>query len=130
MRIVQLLPSLDIGGMERLAIDLARQQKAEGHYHSIYCTSYPGQLATDLQAADVPLHSFGKTDGFSLRLIRDLAARLRVDRPDVLHAHNALVLHYGIAAARLARVPLVVNTRPGGNMNWDPHRERIWCPRV
>ena len=130
MRITQLLPSLDIGGMERLAIDLARQQKAEGHYPSIYCTSYPGQLATDLQAADVPLHSFGKTDGFSLRLIRDLAARLRVDRPDVLHAHNALVLHYGVVAARLAGVPVVVNTRHGGNVNLDPHCERIWRQSV
>jgi glycosyltransferase involved in cell wall biosynthesis len=116
--------------MERLAIDLARQQKAEGHHPSIYCTSYPGQLATGLQSADVPLHSFGKTDGFSLRLIRDLAARLRVDRPDVLHAHNALVLHYGVVAARLAGVPVVVNTRHGGNVNLDPHCERIWRQSV
>jgi glycosyltransferase involved in cell wall biosynthesis len=130
MKIVQLLPSLDIGGMERLAVDLARQQKAEGHKPSIYCTSHPGQLAPEAEAADVPVHSFGKTTGFSLRLIRDLASRLRVDRPDVLHAHNALVLHYGIAAARLARVPLVVNTRHGGNMNWDPYCERIWRQSV
>src|SRR6202158_2772907 len=126
MKIVQLLPSLDIGGMERLAVDLARQQKAEGHKSSIYCTSHAGQLPPKAEVADVPVHSFGKTTGFSLRLIRDLASRLRVDRPDVLHTHNALVLHYGIAAARLARVPLVVNTRHGGNMNWDPHCERIW----
>jgi glycosyltransferase involved in cell wall biosynthesis len=126
MKIVQLLPSLDIGGMERLAVDLARQQKAEGHKPSIYCTSHPGQLAPEAEAADVPVHSFGKTTGFSLRLIWDLASRLRVDRPDVLHTHNAMVLHYGIAAARLARVPVVVNTRHGGNMNWDSHCERIW----
>ena len=126
MKIVQLLPSLDLGGMERLAVDLARQQKAEGHEPSIYCTSHSGALSTEAEAANVPVHSFGKTTGFSLRLIRDLASRLRVDRPDVLHAHNALVLHYGIAAARLARVPVVINTRHGGNMNWDPHCERIW----
>jgi glycosyltransferase involved in cell wall biosynthesis len=126
MKIVQLLPSLDLGGMERLAVDLARQQRAEGHMSSIYCTSHAGQLAPEAEAADVPVHSFGKTRGFSLRLIRDLARRLLVDRPDVLHAHNALVLHYGLAAARLARVPVVVNTRHGGNMNWDPHCERIW----
>ncbi len=126
MKIVQLLPSLDLGGMERLTVDLARQQKAEGHEPSIYCTSHPGLFAPEAEAAGVPVHSFGKTAGFSLRVIRDLASRLRVDRPHVLHAHNALVLHYGIAAARLARVPVVVNTRHGGNMNWDPHCERIW----
>ncbi|HSY98651.1 MAG TPA: glycosyltransferase [Terriglobales bacterium] len=126
MKIVQLLPSLEIGGMERLAVDLARQQKAEGHQPSIYCSSHPGQFAAQASAAGVPVYSFGKTTGFSLRLIRDLASRLRLDRPDVLHAHNALVLHYAVAAARLARVPVVVNTRHGGNSNWDPHCERIW----
>ena len=112
--------------MERLAIDLARQQKAEGHEPSIYCTTQPGQFAAEAEAANVPVHSFGKTRGFSTRLITALASRLRVDRPDVLHAHNALVLHYAIAAACLARVPVVVNTRHGGNGNWDPHCERIW----
>lgn len=126
MKIVQLLPSLDVGGMERLAVDLARQQKAEGHQPSIYCTSHPGGFAQEAEAANVPVHSFSKTTGFSFRLISDLASRLCVDRPDVLHAHNALVLHYAVAAARLARVPVVVNTRHGGNNNWDPHCERIW----
>ncbi|MGC1616009.1 MAG: glycosyltransferase [Candidatus Acidiferrum sp.] len=126
MKIVQLLPSLDVGGMERLAVDLACQQKAEGHEPSIYCTSHPGRFAMEARAANVPVHSFGKTTGFSLRLILSLASKLRADRPDVLHAHNALVLHYAIAAARLARVPVVINTRHGGNDNWDPHCERIW----
>ena len=130
MKIVQLLPSLDLGGLERLAVDLARQQKAEGHQPSIYCTSHSGQLAPEAEAAGVPVHSFGKTDGLSLRLVQNLASKLRLDRPHILHAHNALVLHYGIAAARLARIPVVVNTRHGGNLNWDPHCERIWRQSV
>jgi glycosyltransferase involved in cell wall biosynthesis len=130
MKIVQILPSLDVGGMERLAVDLARQQKAEGHEASIYCTSHTGEFAPEAEAAGVSVHAFGKTSGFSVRLVCDLASRLRIDRPDVLHAHNAMVLHYGIAAARLARVSVVVNTRHGGNMNWDPHCERIWRQSV
>jgi CelD/BcsL family acetyltransferase involved in cellulose biosynthesis len=56
---------------------------------------------------------------FSLRLIRDLASTLRVDRPDALHARDARELSYGSASARLAQVPAVVNTRYGGNLNWD-----------
>jgi glycosyltransferase involved in cell wall biosynthesis len=126
MKIIQILPSLELGGMERLAVDLARQQIAEGHQPSIYCTSHPGQFAPEAEAANVPVHSFGKTTGFSPRLVRDLVLRLRVDRPDVLHVHNALVLHYALAAAFFSRVPIVVNTRHGGNNNWDPHCERIW----
>ena len=126
MRIVQLLPSLDIGGMERLAVDLACRQKSEGHQPAIFCTSHAGELAPEAEEAGIPVRAFGKGPGLSLRLVVDLAKALREQRADVVHAHNALVLHYGVAAARLAGVPVVVNTRHGGNMNWDPHCERIW----
>jgi hypothetical protein len=63
MKIVQLIPSLELGGMERLAVDLARQQKVEGHEPSIYCTSHPGQFASEARAANIPVYSFGKTLG-------------------------------------------------------------------
>jgi glycosyltransferase involved in cell wall biosynthesis len=130
MKIVQLLPNLEIGGMERLAVDLAKHQRANGHEPSIFCTVREGPLAKEAREAGVPVRTFGKTDGFSFRLIRDLASALRKERADVLHAHNALVLHYGIMAARLAGVPVVVNTRHGGNLNWDPRREFIWSHSV
>jgi glycosyltransferase involved in cell wall biosynthesis len=126
MKIVQLLPSLDIGGVERLAVDLACRQKCEGHQPVMFCTSHPGQFAPEAEAAGIPVRAFGKQSGPSLRLVAALAQALREQRADVLHAHNALVLHYGVVAARLAGVPVVVNTRHGGNLNWDPHCERIW----
>lgn len=126
MRIVQLLPNLNLGGMERLAVDLARQQKADGHLPSIYCTEQAGTLAPDAIEAGVPIETFGKKDGFSPSLILRLARKLHSDCVDVLHAHNALVLHYAVAAARLANVRAVINTRHGGNLRWDPHCENIW----
>src|SRR5215471_19022860 len=104
MKIVQLLPSLDIGGMERLAVDLALRQKAENHVPLIYCTSHPGQLAPEVEKAGIPVRAFQKKDGISPRLVIELARSLRSDRAEVVHAHNALVLHYGVVAARLAGV--------------------------
>lgn len=130
MRIVQLVPSLEIGGLERLTLDLALRQKREGHDPFIYCTSHAGPLAAEAEAAGVPVRFFGKTVGFSLRLITQLARRLREDRAEVLHPHNAVVLHYGVAAARLAGVPAVINTRHGGNLKWDPRLEWIWSRMV
>jgi glycosyltransferase involved in cell wall biosynthesis len=124
--IAQLLPSLDIGGMERLAVDLAHQQVVDGHRAFIYCTRHLGQLAPEAEANGASLRAFGKADGPSWHLVTSLARRLREDRVDVLHAHNALVLHYGLVAARLAGATVVVNTRHGGNMNFDPKCERIW----
>jgi glycosyltransferase involved in cell wall biosynthesis len=130
MRIVQLVPSLEIAGLERLTVDLALRQKQEGHDPFIYCTSHPGPLAAEAEAAGIPVRSFGKSVGFSFRLIRQLAQSLREDRAEVLHPHNAVVLHYGVAAARLARVPVVITTRHGGNLKWDPKLEWIWTRMV
>ena len=130
MRIVQLVPSLEIGGLERLTVDLALCQKAEGHDPFIYCTSHAGPLAAQAEAAGVPVRTFGKQVGFSPRLIRQLARSLREDRAEVLHPHNAVVLHYGVAAARLARVPVVINTRHSHNPKWDSKLEWIWSRMV
>lgn len=113
--------------MERLVIALARRQKMTGHESVIYCTTHKGTLAPQAEEALIPVVEFQKCPGFSFRLLRDIARRLRVDRPDVLHTHNALVHHYGVAAARLARVPVVVNTRHGyGSLSWDARREGIY----
>ena len=54
MRIVQLVPSLEIAGLERLTVDLALCQKKEGHEPFIYCTSHAGTLAVEAEAAGVP----------------------------------------------------------------------------
>ncbi len=112
--------------MERLAVDLARRQVLAQHNALIYCTRETGPLASEAEAAGARVCVFGKTDGPSFSLVRTLARQFRQDRVDILHAHNALVLHYAVAAARLAGVPVVINTRHGGNMNWDPKCERIW----
>ena len=111
MRIVQFVNNLDMGGLERLAVDLARCQLAEGHWAAIYCLTHPGRLAAEAAGMGISVHSFQKPPGPNLSTIFDIAKQLRRDRPDVLHAHNHLVHHYGVAAALLARVPVVVNTR-------------------
>jgi len=130
MKVVQLLPSLAVGGLERFAVDLAIEQKRKGEQSILYCTRDAGPLADEARAAEIPVYTFGKRDGFSVRLIYQVAARLRLDRPDVLLAHNALVLHYGIAAAKLAGIPAVVNIRHGGNLRWDPRCEWLWRQMV
>ena len=112
MRIAQLLENLNLGGMERLAIDLAVAHGRAGHTASIYTLFTSGTLATEAEAAGVPVIPFYKPPGFSVRTIARLARRLRADGIDVVHTHNSVVHHYGVLAGQLARVP-VVNTRHG-----------------
>jgi CelD/BcsL family acetyltransferase involved in cellulose biosynthesis len=62
----------------------------------------------------------GKTAKFSLRLDRDLSSRLQAEDPNMRHAHKARVFLSGIAATRLAQVPVSSNIRHGENRNWNP----------
>lgn len=113
MRIVQFVNNLEMGGLERLAVDLAHLQLLDGHQASIYCLTHTGRLAADAQALGIKIRSFEKRPGPRLNTIRHIAKQLREDRPDVLHTHNHLVHHYGVFAGKLAGVPVIVNTRHG-----------------
>jgi glycosyltransferase involved in cell wall biosynthesis len=116
MRIVQLVTNLDIGGLERLAVDLAREQKAAGHDARIYCLGHRGAFADQAESSGVAVTAFQKGDGMSPATAWQIARQLRIDKPDILHGHNHLVHHYAVTAARLAGTPVVVNTR---------HREEV-----
>jgi glycosyltransferase involved in cell wall biosynthesis len=113
MKIAQLVLTLEIGGLERLAIDLAVAQQADGHEPLLYCLWQSGPLQAEAERAGIPVVLFGKSKGFSPRTVSEIRQRLERDRPDVLHTHNAMVHHYGVLAARLAKIPVVVNTRHG-----------------
>ncbi len=111
MRIIQLVNNLDMGGLERLVVDLAQCQLAEGHQATIYCLTHPGRLAAEAAGMGIRVLSFDKPAGPHLSTVWKIAKQLRRDRPDVLHTHNHLVHHYGVIAGRLAGVPVIVSTR-------------------
>lgn len=113
MRIVQLVETLQTGGLERIAVDLALSQKNAGHTPILYCMFAAGALSEEATKAGIPVFEFHKKPGFSVRMLLMLARQLRRDAPDVLQTHNPGVHHYGALAALIARVPVVVNTRHG-----------------
>jgi glycosyltransferase involved in cell wall biosynthesis len=113
MRIVQLVETLETGGMERIALDLARAQKSAGHDPIFYCMFEAGALGDEVRAAGISVVEFRKKPGFSVKFLSALARQLRRDGPQILHTHNPGVHHYGAIAAWIAGVPVVVNTRHG-----------------
>jgi len=126
LHIVQIVEKLEVGGLERLAVDLAVAQKAAGHSPSMYCIFSRGPLAVEAETAGVPVSNFAKQPGFSPRTIQSLAHRLRLDRADVVHTHSSGIHHYGVLAARMAGVPLVVNTRHGLGTLHIPIRQNLY----
>jgi glycosyltransferase involved in cell wall biosynthesis len=127
VRIVQLVEDLELGGLERLAVDLALAQKSAGHELLFYCLHGAGPLAAALAEAGIAVVPFGKAPGFSLRTVLAMAKRLRADRADVIHGHNPGVHHYAALAARIAGVPVCVNTRHSVTTSKGlPYQERYF----
>jgi glycosyltransferase involved in cell wall biosynthesis len=112
MRIVHLLENLNMGGAERVVIDLVREQQRGGHDCAVICLFQPGAMAHELMDAGIPVTALYKSDGPSPGALRRLRQRLREHRAEVLHSHNAMAHYYGVLASvgmRLARI----NTRHG-----------------
>jgi glycosyltransferase involved in cell wall biosynthesis len=110
MRIVQLVETLNVGGLERVALDLALQQQAVGHSPILYCIFSKGPFADVAAANGIPVRCFGKIPGFSIKTLAALTSALKQDAPDVVHTHQQGIHHYAAVAARLAGVAAVVST--------------------
>ena len=127
LAIVQLVDDLNPGGLERMAIDLAIAHRRAGHRSAIFCLKGPGSLAAQATDAGIEVEAFNKPAGLHLPTFWRLARALRKFRADVLHSHNPGVHHYAAASGKLARVPVVVNSRHGvSSSSGAPYSERYF----
>jgi glycosyltransferase involved in cell wall biosynthesis len=125
MNIVQVVRSLELGGLERLALDLAVAQKAAGHSVAIYCVyKHEPALVHEAEGPGLRVVQFNKLTGFSVRTLWNMERQLRRDRVSVVHTHNELVHTYGTIAGRLAGVTCIVNTIHGTKSGRDPRLDR------
>jgi glycosyltransferase involved in cell wall biosynthesis len=129
VRIVQLVETLNVGGLETMAVDLAIAHRNAGHDSTIYTVFEDGPLADRAREAGVPVVCFKKKRGFSADAIFRMARQLRTDRVEVLHTHNSGSHHYGVSAGRLAGVRAIVNTRHGLAFH-SPKRQELYYRAV
>jgi glycosyltransferase involved in cell wall biosynthesis len=116
-RIVQFVLTLEIGGLERMVVDLALQQKKSGDDVHIYCLFHSGPVSAAALEAGIPIVEFhGQALSVAAKMFFVAKALLR-DRPDIVHSHNPGVHPYAALAAKIASVPVVINTRHGTASN-------------
>lgn len=111
MHVVHVVFSLDVGGQERVILDLARGLVERGHRTTVISLSPGGTLRE--RFAGIPVETLDAGQGFNPITITRLAKRLRELAPDVVHTHNRSPMIYGGPAAKLARVPRLVHTKHG-----------------
>lgn len=120
-RVLHLLSSLEIGGKERVVLELARRARAEGLDHRLLLFDRSLDPARDFDPGDVHWSFLARGSGLDLRFARALARELCRLAADGVHAHNDTAIVYAALAARLVRRsgggrPFVIgtfHTRPG-----------------
>jgi glycosyltransferase involved in cell wall biosynthesis len=127
MKIVHVVESLDIGGLEQVVVALAGAQKHRGHQVEIICLWHPGALALSAHGLGIPVTCCFKRRGPDIKAWSLLRRLLRKAKPDVVHTHNSMAHYYSVAAL-WGQPPLrTVNTRHGmGSSQMQARRERLY----
>ena len=118
--IAHVLTSLHIGGAERVALLLAKQQLEDGHRVLVITYDEPdgegvvgdAPLRREFEKAGVPVFPIRKRPGFDPLLTLRTAVMLLRKSATVVHTHNEMPLIYGAPAGRLVR-RRVVHTAHG-----------------
>ena len=107
MNVLQVLPALELGGVERGTIDLARALKARGE--GVVVVSSGGTLVQELQKEGIPHYRLpvGQKSIFALSLVPRIVEVIRKERIDVVHARSRVPAWIAWLAAREARIPFV-----------------------
>jgi sugar transferase (PEP-CTERM/EpsH1 system associated) len=113
LKVVHVLVTLDIGGLERNVVNQVRLAPKLGQEATVLCLERPGVLASQAEGLGARVVSLDKPPGIRLGLIPRIATVLRELGPHVVHTHDMASLFYTGPAARQVGVPLVVHTEHG-----------------
>jgi L-malate glycosyltransferase len=114
-KVFHLVDSLNVGGTETQAVELALRMPTSSYSITLGCLSAQGPLLDRLKGSSVRIEEFHPKGGLdSLRgfyeMLR-LAAYLRRERFEVVHCHDLWSNLMGVPAARMARVPAIISSQ-------------------
>ncbi len=113
IRVCHVSMCLLTGGLERLLVDFSRLHDADQFELQFVALGELGQPADEIQAAGCRVHSMQHADISRLQQLMRLKQLLVDSEIDVVHTHNTYAHFYGALAAKLAGVPVVINTQHG-----------------
>lgn len=107
MKVLQILPSLEVGGVERGVIDLARAMKNRGE--GMVVISSGGQLVAELQKMGVTHYTLPvqRKSLLTLFLVPKIAEIIEKEHIDIVHARSRVPAWLAWLAARRTKRPFV-----------------------
>lgn len=112
LRVTHVVLRLDVGGLERVVIDLLREAPHMRHRASVLCIERPGALAGEAEATGAQVISVEKGAGLKLRTFADVAEALARLSPHIIHTHQLGALFYSGIPAMQREIP-VLHTEHG-----------------
>src|SRR5712692_2020815 len=105
LRVAHVTLGLEMGGQERLLVEMARHRDGARFDWTVFALGARGALADAIEAAGVRVVPLAAPSGFRPGLWRRLAHLFRQQRFDIVHTHDDRPLVYGMPAAWWAGVP-------------------------
>lgn len=115
-RILHLVYSFGVGGLENVIVQLINRLPAERYEHILLSLTSIGDFRQRITRSDVRFIALDKPPGHAIPLYPKIYRLLRELQPDVVHSCNLAALEIA-PLAWLARVPLRVHAEHG----WDAH---------
>lgn len=101
------------GGLERLLVEFGRNRNGERFETTFVALDGTGRPAEDLRRQGHHVECVADVVSGKIARLRRLTQIFREGKFDIVHTHNTLPHFYGALAARMAGVPVVVNSQHG-----------------
>jgi glycosyltransferase involved in cell wall biosynthesis len=127
MKILYILPELQIGGVERHVIDLANELTARGHETMVVSAGgrMEAQLDKGVRILHLPVHKKNPFMGYYCA--RQIVRIVREQKFEIIHAHSRVPAWIAMWASRMSGVPYVVTAHVdfGTKTRWiyKPYRD-------
>lgn len=128
LQVVHVVHSLNPGGAERLAADMAVGFSSRFRT-AVVCLDEPGVWAANVRAAGVPVYSLYRQPGVDLLLARRLASFLRRNRVRLVHAHQVTPWFYSGLACLLGGRSKLLFEEHGRHYPEVENPKRAWFNR-
>ncbi len=110
LRVLHVVDSLEVGGLERVVTDLAIAQRTRGHDVSVFSLNNTTGFSNELRQAGIAVLIGAKQRGWDIAVLSKLR-RSAAGTVDVIHTHNFVPNYYAAAALWGARQrPTLVST--------------------
>ncbi len=113
IKVMHLVGSLHLGGIERLVADMCKLLVKKGGYDVSVCCVLcrEGPFLKDVLALGVPVYECLVRRGRLIGFARDFCGLLRTVKPDILHSHANWSVLWQVIAAKRGRVPSILMTQ-------------------